>query len=487
MRRRYVSSVPLRHVRLSPPDGPELHAAFDELRRELDISIGFPHEMLADADKSVRSLRLPDADDTAIPFVTLDPRGSWTSTRRYTSSAVGRGTGCATPSRTSPRSSLPAGRWIRRRTRRGQTLYAPDGNAPLYPPQLSEGAGSLLPNETHPALVWTIEVDETGEGVDVHVRRALVRSRAKLDYPSVQRSLDDGTADEPVQLLREVGTLRQEREARRGGISLPHSRAGGREGGRRLPARVSRPAPRGGLERADLADDGHGRGRAHARRQDRRVADAAGGRRKALARLRRTAKALGVTWGDGVSYADFIRALDANISEQAARPRRRVDRPPTRGRVPGVRRRGARQGDARRRRRLHVRAHDGPAPPASRPLRWRSVRCGVCRRRRTGLGPLGAASAPRHHGGVEPTGAAVRGRNRCRRSRRLSSSTASARRSRRWSWTSTSTTTRGAVQLHEPAVTARCEGKDLPLGEPVEVRLVVADVSKRLVRFELAR
>jgi exoribonuclease R len=45
----------------------------------------------------------------------------------------------------------------------------------------------------------------------------------------------------------------------------------------------------------------------------------------------------------------------------------------------------------------------------------------------------------------------------------------------------------GTVQLHEPAVTARCEGKDLPLGEPVEVRLVVADVSKRVVRFELAR
>ena len=70
MRRRYVEAVPLRHVRLSPPDGPEIRAALDELRRELDISIGFPHGVLADADKSVRSLRLPDADETAIPFGT---------------------------------------------------------------------------------------------------------------------------------------------------------------------------------------------------------------------------------------------------------------------------------------------------------------------------------------------------------------------------------------------------------------------------------
>ena len=102
---------------------------------------------------------------------------------------------------------------------RGQTLYAPDGNARLYPPQLSEGAGSLLPDETRPALVWTIELDATGEGIEVDVRRALVRSRAKLDYAGVQRALDDGTADEPLQLLREVGLLRQEREARRGGIA----------------------------------------------------------------------------------------------------------------------------------------------------------------------------------------------------------------------------------------------------------------------------
>ena len=44
----------------------------------------------------------------------------------------------------------------------------------------------------------------------------------------------------------------------------------------------------------------------------------------------------------------------------------------------------------------------------------------------------------------------------------------------------------GTVQLKEPAVTARCEGDDLPLGEPVAVKLEVADVMKRLVRFAIA-
>jgi len=44
----------------------------------------------------------------------------------------------------------------------------------------------------------------------------------------------------------------------------------------------------------------------------------------------------------------------------------------------------------------------------------------------------------------------------------------------------------GTVQLKEPAVTARCEGDDLPLGERVDVVLEVADVMKRLVRFTVA-
>ncbi len=44
----------------------------------------------------------------------------------------------------------------------------------------------------------------------------------------------------------------------------------------------------------------------------------------------------------------------------------------------------------------------------------------------------------------------------------------------------------GTIQLKEPAVTARCEGDDLPLGEQIDVMLEVADVRKRLVRFAVA-
>ena len=76
---------------------------------------------------------------------------------------------------------------------RGETLYGADSKIPLHPTVLSEDAASLLPDQVRPALLWTIHVDDTGEGTDVHVERARVRSTAKLDYASVQQAIDDGT------------------------------------------------------------------------------------------------------------------------------------------------------------------------------------------------------------------------------------------------------------------------------------------------------
>jgi hypothetical protein len=41
----------------------------------------------------------------------------------------------------------------------------------------------------------------------------------------------------------------------------------------------------------------------------------------------------------------------------------------------------------------------------------------------------------------------------------------------------------GSVQLTQPAVVARCDGGPLPVGRPVGVRLVEADLDTRTVRF----
>ena len=52
------------------------------------------------------------------------------------------------------------------------------------------------------------------------LRRARVRSRAQLDYPSVQAQADAGTLPEPLALLPEIGALLQQRAAERGAIEL---------------------------------------------------------------------------------------------------------------------------------------------------------------------------------------------------------------------------------------------------------------------------
>src|SRR3546814_15012874 len=105
--------------------------------------------------------------------------------------------------------------------RRGETRYGADGKIPLHPKALSEDMASLLPGELRPALLWTIDLDATGEGIAVDVRRARVKSRAKLDYAGVQAGIDAGDADPMFAVLREIGELRIRREQRRGGISLP--------------------------------------------------------------------------------------------------------------------------------------------------------------------------------------------------------------------------------------------------------------------------
>src|SRR3546814_8483399 len=105
--------------------------------------------------------------------------------------------------------------------RRGETLYGADGKIPLHPKALSEDMASLLPGELRPALLWTIDLDATGEGIAVDVCRARVKSRAKLDYTGVQAGIDAGDAAPMFAVLREIGELRIRREQRRGGISLP--------------------------------------------------------------------------------------------------------------------------------------------------------------------------------------------------------------------------------------------------------------------------
>lgn len=472
-----------RRLHLPRPDDAAIHAAFAGLRDELDVSFDFPGPVLADADEAVRDPRLPIADETHLPFVTIDPpesrdldqalhlerRGSGYLVRY----AIADVAAFVTPGR-----PMDVEAHVR-----GQTLYAPDGNARLYPSTLSDGAGSLLPDEVRPALVWEMELDAAGEGTVVKVRRARIRSRVKLDYASVQRSLDAGTAEEPLLLLREVGLLRQSREERRGGISLPIPDQVVEQDvdGYRLAFRALLPVEGWnaqislltGMAAAELMlGAGIGLLRTLPAADERDVA-----------RLRRTARALGVEWDTAAPYPEFIRTLDATNAEQAAV----LSESTVLLRGAGYLAFDAKAPD-------HA-EHSGVASTyahTTAPLRrladryvgevCLAISAGVpvpewVRASLPGLPETMAKSnrrAQKYDGGIiSAVEAAV-----------LEPSVGQ-------SFDAVVVDVdehddAGTVQLQEPAVTARCEGKDLPLGERIVVRLESADVAKRQVRFVLA-
>jgi exoribonuclease R len=197
-------------------EGPD----FAAIRAEFDVPEEFPADALAEAERRAAAPSLPELDATDVPLVTLDPPGS-----RDLDQAVHlapRGDGYRVSYAIADVGAVVAlgGALDAEARRRGQTLYSPDRRTPLHPPVLSEGAASLLPDQLRAAALWTIDLDADGEPVHVDLRRARVRSRAQLDYPSVQAQADAGTLPEAVALLPTVGALLQERAADRGAVEL---------------------------------------------------------------------------------------------------------------------------------------------------------------------------------------------------------------------------------------------------------------------------
>ncbi len=292
-------------------DAPQpLREGLDRLRDELDVPAEFPAEVLAEARASADGVVLPERDATDIPLVTIDPPGSTDLDQALFIERDGEGYRVVYAIADLERFVTPGGAVDAEAHARGVTLYAPDGRTPLHPPELSEGAASLLPDQLRPALLWEHTLDASGAVVASRVEPARVRSRAQLTYEQVQASIDDGSAEESLQLLREVGGKREALERERGGVSLqiPEQEVEVDDGGWKLRFRSTLPVEGWnaqislltGLAAADLmlkAGIGVLRTLPPARQAD-------------VDRLRRVAKALGFRWPGSVSYPEFVRSLD---------------------------------------------------------------------------------------------------------------------------------------------------------------------------------
>ncbi len=287
-------------------------AAFDKLALDLQVPTEFPPEVVAAAEKAAEQKFGEDrADRRDLDLVTLDPAASMDLDQAFAIEPLGDGfrlhyaiADVAAFVHAGDPIDLEA-------NRRVETRYAPDRRIPLHPPQLSEAAASLLPDQDRPAVLWTLDLDAAGELLEVDVTRTLVRSRAKLGYDAVQREVEAGTQDERIERLRALGELRLAAERNRGGVSLPLPEqvvdVDGADGWR-LSSRLQTPVETWnaqlslltGMAAAKVMLDA---GIGLLRTLPPPEADAIDG-------LQRRAKALGFDWPAEQSYPEFVRAID---------------------------------------------------------------------------------------------------------------------------------------------------------------------------------
>jgi exoribonuclease R len=288
------------------------------VQAELDVSPEFPEEVERAAAAAAADPRMPDLDRTDLPFVTIDPPSAMDLDQAMYLERDGDGYVVHYAIADLAAFITPCDPVDVEANRRGETLYGADSKVPLHPKVISEDAGSLLPDQVRPALVWTIKVDATGEGTDVDVVRAKVRSRAKLDYAQVQEQVDAGTADEMFTILEEIGRLRIAKEAARGGVSLPlPEQELVVEGGRwSLEFREMLPVEGWNAQISLLTGFGAASLMVYARVGLLRTLPPVDPRD--VKRLHRTARALGIRWPAEQEYPDFIRSLDPSNPAHAA-------------------------------------------------------------------------------------------------------------------------------------------------------------------------
>ena len=266
----------------------------------------------AAAADAVKQTPTDHIDRTDIPFVTLDPASSTDLDQafvieqsgsdlilRYAIADVGWFVHEGDP--------VDAEAW-----RRGETIYMPDERISLYPPVLSEGAASLLPDAVKPAVIFAVRIASDGGSSLDGAERAIVRSRDKLGYATVRPEDLPAGFDE---LSRRVAAAEQARGASR--VDPPQQQVVERGKGsftlefRPVSAAEQANAALSLAANLAIADAlyKHGTGLFRVMPEP---------DERAARRLRQSAQALGVTWPSDLSLEERERELDPNDPKQAA-------------------------------------------------------------------------------------------------------------------------------------------------------------------------
>ncbi len=279
------------------------------IRVAFQVPEDFPPDILAAAEQASRRVPSGHENWTDRRFVTLDPAQSTDLDQAFAIEADGDAFVLHYAIADIGWFVDPDGPIADEAWRRGETLYLPDGKASLYPPVLSQGAASLLPDGPRPAVVFSVRVDAQGAVALDRVTRAVIHSCAKLAYDRVtDGDLPPGFADLTDRLIRA--------EAARGAarIDPPEQEVAENTDGRLALVFRTRHASEDRNAALSLACNMAVAQLLMAHRTGLfRVMDEPDDR--AVARLRLTARALDIDWPHAATLSQFERTLDP------ARPR----------------------------------------------------------------------------------------------------------------------------------------------------------------------
>lgn len=459
-------------------------ADFAAIRTEFGLIVQFPAPVVAEAEQALSDASRIGGDDredaTGLPLVTIDPPGSKDLDQAVLVERRGDGYRVHYAIADLGAFVTPGGALDTEVRRRGQTLYLPDGNVPLHPTVLSEGAASLLPDQVRPAALWTIDCDSAGEPEQVRVRRAMVCSVAQLDYATVQASFEAGDPHPSLAALPAFGRLRRERAVQRGAVELQlpeqEVEADG-AGAWRLVLRLRTEVEAWNAEISLLTGMSAARIMLDAGVGVLRTLP--GPENGAIAWLRRSARSLGVLWPKEMDAAELLAGLDPGRPEalalfmDATRLLRGAGYTVFDGNTPP----------------LHSHAGLGaPYAHVTAPLRRLVDRFGteICLALTAGqeVPDWVRAALPELPRLMEGSDSLA---NRVDRAclDQVEAWVLGDRIGHEFDAMVLRTETGSAeVFLTDPPVLARCEGDGLPEGERIRVRLVVADAAARKVVFE---
>jgi exoribonuclease R len=296
---------------IADPDN-ALGRGLTAIREQFQVPDSFPPAVLAAAEEAARRAPTAHADRTATRFVTLDPASSTDLDQAFAIQAAGSDlllhyAIADVAWFVDDGGAIDTEAWTR-----GETLYLPDGKAPLYPPVLSQRAASLLPDGPRPAVVFTVRVAPDGGVTLDGAERAVIRSAAKLAYETAtEADLPAGFAD----LAARIQAAEDRRGAAR--VDPPEQEVDAvAGGGYELAFRPLLPSEERNAALSLACNLAVAKAlQAHHTGLFRVMAEPD---ERAVRRLRHTATAFGIAWPATASLDQFERTLDAHDPKRAA-------------------------------------------------------------------------------------------------------------------------------------------------------------------------